>query len=773
MSAELPTVDNVRDPRVWLESVLGTKALDYVRSNNQDTLAYLGEPKKMPLFDKIRKIMDSKEKIAYVGRSLDHGAGLMYYNFWQDAENQQGLWRRCTPEEYRKDAPQWETVLSLDELSKAEGVTWVWAGSGVLDEGPEKFTEKCFIKLSVAGADATHVREFDIVKKRFVPESEGGFVLPEGKTNVGWKDRDTLYVGGSLLGEGSVTTSGYARTSREWKRGTPLTDAVEVYAGQESDVQVLASSGLDRGFRYSYYVRAPSFFETEYQVKLGPEGFGATNAAKGFRKVPVPASANVDTHGSQVIITLRNEWLGYPAGAMLAAPSVEFLEAADDAAIKKLITVLFEPTEKCSLDDTGECKSYLILHLLNNVRSELRFWQYSEASKTWSLKHTIRGEGVASISMDGLTHSRTDDLFATSSSFTLPTTLSFCHADTPKVQTRLKSLPAFFETADLEEQQFEATSLDGTTVPYFLVSKKGMKLDGTTPTLLYGYGGFEISLTPGYQASTGVAWLEKGYAYVQANIRGGGEFGPTWHQAALKEKRHKAYEDFEAVAKDLVKRGVTCRERLGVEGGSNGGLLTGNMLARSPELFGAIVSAVPLLDMKHYNRLLAGASWMSEYGDPDVADEWEFLRHNSPYHTLAKGKAATPTLFTTSTRDDRVHPAHARKLAAKMYDLGLPVLSYENIEGGHGGAANNEQRAFMSTLMYAFLYKTLVDRTLEPELAKRPPRDGGRRVVANWVYLAGEMAGDVMQRAPPIKWMVPTVAALALAAVVVMRPRLR
>ena len=418
-------------------------------------------------------------------------------------------------------------------------------------------------------------------------------------------------------------------------------------------------------------------------------------------------------------------------------------------------------------------KSFLILHLLNNVRSELRFWSFDQASGAWSLHHTIHGQGVAQISMQGVHGTRSDELFATSSSYTLPTTLSSCHAQSPSKQSPLKSLPVFFDAAGLQEEQYEATSLDGTKVPYFLVSRTGAPLDGSTPTLLYGYGGFELNQTPGYSATVGVAWLEKGYAYAVACTRGGAEFGPSWHQAGRKQHRHRVYEDFEAVAKDLVARGVTSHERLGVEGGSNGGMLTGNMITRSPELFGAIISEVPLLDMRRYTKLLAGASWVDEYGDPRVAGEWDFLRHNSPYHTLRAGAHPTPTLVTTSTRDDRVHPAHARKLVGKMYDLGLPVLSYENIEGGHGGAANSEQRAFMSTLTFTFLEKALAERSLAPTLAKRAPRDGGRRTLANWLYFMGAAAstvGSLRIPRPPAKWVA---AALALAAAVALRPRLR
>ena len=562
---------------------------------------------------------------------------------------------------------------------------------------------------------------------------------------------------------------------REWKRGTPLSSSVEVFAGETSDVLSIGYTYLDRGYRTSWRQRAVTFYTNRYEVELGPEGYGAEAASKGYRHVPVPDDAEVGTFADQLMITLRSDWLGFSTGSLLATPLVKFLESKpDDDTRKRMLTPLFEPTKTSSLEGAGESKSYVILQVLDNVRSENRFMRYNITSGEWSLTHTLRGEGVASISASGVNGYRTDEIWTTSSSYTMPTTYSLAHAERPTKQEKLKALPAFYDVTGLLSEQYEAISLDGTKVPYFLVRRADMKMDGSTPTLLYGYGGFEISMTPGYAATVGVGWLEAGYAYAVANIRGGGEFGPSWHQAALKEKRHKAYEDFEAVAKDLVKRGVTSTSRLGVQGGSNGGLLTGCMLARSPELFGAIVSQVPLLDMKRYNKLLAGASWMAEYGNPDTSD-WEFLQHNSPYHRMTKASKAPPTLFTTSTRDDRVHPAHARKLAGKMYDLGLPVLTYENIEGGHGGAADNKQRAFMSTLMYSFLHKALAEQSLAKTLAKRPTEnvDGGRRVVKNIIYRAqlGVMHLKSMRGLP--RWMAPTVSAVALAIAVVMQRRIK
>lgn len=758
--ADAPTVENLSDPRMWLEDVDGAAALDWVREKNKDALSILGDPNEDAMYKRILAILDSKEKIPYIGRVLNN----LYYNFWQDDVHVRGIWRRCPLAEYKKEQPNWETVLDLDALSKAEGKTWVWAGSVVLDEGPDVPTDRVLIKLSDGGADANHVREFDIGTKEFVPADASGFELPEAKWSVGWKDRDTLLVGGSGFGDAAVTDSGYARTVREWTRGRPYTDATEVYAGERADVATHGYTYLDRGHRYSVRVRALTFWTSRYEVQLGPEGYGALAAAEGYRVVHVPSDAQLATFADQLLVTLRSAWLGFAAGAMLAAPARRFLEVAtsaevDEEALRPLFTPLFVPSDSCSLDGSSESKNYMLLNVLDNVRSENRFWRYDKASGKWGLEQTLRGEGVTEISASGVNGDKTDDIWTTSSSYTMPTTYSIARADKPSAQEKLKALPAMYDASGLASQQFAATSLDGTKVPYFLVSRKDTPLDGSTPTLLYGYGGFEISMTPSYAATVGVGWLESGGAYAVANIRGGGEFGPAWHQAALKEKRHKAYEDFEAVARDLVKRGVTSPSRLGCQGGSNGGLLTGNMVARAPQLFGAIVVEVPLLDMRRFNKLLAGASWMGEYGDPDKPDEWSFLQNYSPYHRVVDGARAPPTLFTTSTRDDRVHPGHARKLAGKMYDLGLPVVSYENIEGGHGGAADNKQRAFMRTLMFSFLRKALVEATLAPALAARPPQDGGRRTFANVLYRGKVLSATL---GLPKKWMAPAISTVVI-----------
>jgi prolyl oligopeptidase len=590
-------------------------------------------------------------------------------------------------------------VLDVDALGAAEDVSWVWGGSTVLDEGPDTAKDLVIIKLSRGGSDATVAREFDLNKKEFVSEADGGFVLPEAKSDFCYKDRDTLLVGG-VFGDHEMTDSGYPRTVREWKRGTPLSSAEKTYEGEQADVYVNGYAYHDRGEWYEMRTRSMTFYTSRTEIKQ-PDG--------SFVHIPVPDDAGVGTFADQIIVSLRSPWLGHEAGAMLVAPLQEFMGTSSDAEREKLMMSLFTPTETNSLLSSSETRNYLILSVLDNVAEELRFWKFDKGS--WTLERTFKEDGFLQTSAQAVDSDNSDAIWVTSSGYTQPPTLSLADAKTPETQEKLKSLPSFYNATGITTKQYFATSVDGTKVPYFLIAPENLPLDGSTPTLLYGYGGFEISLTPAYSGGVGAAWLEKGRAYVQANIRGGGEYGPRWHQAALKENRKKSYEDFESVARDLIERGITSPQKLGCQGGSNGGLLTGNMLVRSPELFGAIVCQVPLLDMNRFHKLLAGASWMGEYGNPE--EDWQFLQKYSPYHNIDSETKYPPILFTTSTRDDRVHPGHARKMVRKLLDMGKSsTYYYENIEGGHGGAADNKQRAFMSTLGYSFLDQVLGSGTV-------------------------------------------------------------
>eukprot|EP00051_Salpingoeca_urceolata_P027732 m.483005 g.483005 ORF g.483005 m.483005 type:complete len:696 (+) comp22741_c0_seq1:136-2223(+) len=677
---------------LWLEEVLGEKPIEWVRGRNEHVLGALGTPTEHPVHDRLLSILESKDKIPTVSK-----IGEFLYNFWQDGSHVRGLWRRTSLEEFRKPAPQWETVIDLDELGKAEDKTWVWHGYSLLQ--PDR--DLALIHLSPGGSDASVIREFNLSKLAFVSESEQGFVLPVAKSRVSWLDRNTLLVG-TDFGEGSLTDSGYPRVSKQWKRGTPLAEAELVYEGEKEDVAASSSFEWQPGYEYTWRHRRVTFYTSKKQVKFGKDGE--------WTELQVPDDVELSAFKDQLLLWLRTPWTvggkEYPAGTLLAVPTTEFLK--NGAATEP--TPLFVQTPEAALETYCCVKEYLILTILHNVQNVLEFWKYTPGS-SWEKTSRNASKGYQTRRVRPFDRHTSNAFFLTAQGYTEPSSLSL-HADAGSWETtepeKLKQLPSFFNADDLVVEQHSTKSKDGTDVFYFEIKKKDCPMDGTTPTLLYGYGGFEISMVPGYAATIGVSWLEKGGCYVEANIRGGGEFGPPWHQAALKEKRHTAYEDFVAVGEDLIARKVTTKEGLGCRGGSNGGLLTGNMLTMRPDLWGAIVCQVPLLDMRRFNKLLAGASWMAEYGDPDTDDWANFLHKYSPYQNLKESVAYPPILFTTSTKDDRVHPGHARKMVHRMLELKAEnVYYYENIEGGHAGAADNKQRAFMTTLMFQFLYKTL------------------------------------------------------------------
>lgn len=671
------------DPYQWLEEIEGARALAWVRERNARTEAELAAtPQFRQLEADIRTILDSDAKIPYVEKIGD-----FYYNLWKDKDHARGIWRRTTLAEYRKPNPAWETVLDIDALNAAEQETWVWHGAQCLK--PDN--TRCLIALSRGGSDADVTREFDLISKTWV---EGGFYRPAAKGGLGWIDADTVYVY-TDFGQGSLTSSGYPRMVKEWKRGTPLEAAKVVYEGKVDDMYIAAGHDPTPGFERDFVTRTIAFYNDELYLR---------DKGGALVKVDAPNSANKSVHRQWLGLELREPWTvggrTYQAGSFLVTHFDAFMAG------ERQFDVLFEPTDTTSLAGVTFTADHTVLNVMQDVKNRLSVLTHRDG--TWAARSLQVGHSpFGAISASAVDSQESNALWLTVTDYLTPTTLLL--TDVGQAQARiepLKAMPAFFDASgDVIEQHF-ATSRDGTRVPYFLVRPKDLSFDGAAPTLLYGYGGFEISLTPGYSGGIGKGWLEKGGVYAVANIRGGGEYGPRWHQAALKANRHKAYEDFAAVAQDLVARKVTSPEHLGAQGGSNGGLLMGNMLTRYPQLFGAIVVQVPLLDMKRYSHLLAGASWMAEYGDPDTAD-WEYIRTFSPYHLFDPGKTYPPTLFMTSTRDDRVHPGHARKMAAKMLDAGKDVRYYENIEGGHGGAADNAQAAHMSALAYTFLWDQL------------------------------------------------------------------
>jgi prolyl oligopeptidase len=672
--------DDEKDPNLWLEDVTGEKALNWVKEQNANST---GELTKTPAFTELRdtlpKILDSNERIPFVAKHGDY-----YYNLWRDAKNKRGLWRRTTLDEYRKASPKWETVLDLDALGEAESEKWVWKGAHFL----EPACERCLLSLSRGGADATVTREFDVTKKSFIKD---GFKLDEAKSGVSWRNKDSVFVA-TDFGKGSLTKSGYSRIVKVWQRGTPLAEAKLVYEGKHEDVGVGASADLAKGFEREFVYRTITFWKHDFFLRKNDK----------LIKIDVPEDAITSVHREHLLVRLRTDWkIGektYPAGALIVTNFDDFMKG------QRKFEVLFEPSERKSLAGSTPLRNHIIINELDNVKNRLYLLTPKEGG--WKREPLAGVPANATVSVSAIDADESDDYFMTAAGYLTPSSLYLGTAGKGAAE-KLKQLPAFFKTDGLAVSQREAKSKDGTRIPYFLVGRKDLDLNGKNPTLLYGYGGFEISLQPGYQAGTGVAWLEKGGVYAVANIRGGGEFGPKWHQAALKANRHKAYEDFIAVAEDLIAAKITSPKHLGIMGGSNGGLLMGNMLTMRPDLFGAIVCQVPLLDMQRYHKLLAGASWMAEYGNPDEPKEWEYIKTFSPYHNVKKDVMYPRILFTTSTRDDRVHPGHARKMVAKMKAQGHNVVYYENIEGGHGGAADNPQLAFMSALAYRFLWNQL------------------------------------------------------------------
>ncbi len=677
--AQTPMAPEKDDPYLWLEEVDGVRALEFARAASVRTVAELSErPEFVGIRDAVRDVLDSGERIA----AVDWHAGRLY-NFWQDRANPRGLWRRTTWAEYRQPQVAWETVLDVDALARDEGENWVWKGAECL---PPR-GDRCLISLSRGGGDAAVVREFDLVTRTFIAD---GFALAEAKSDVVWRDFDTIYVG-TDFGPGSLTDSGYPRIVKRWRRGTPLSQAVTVFEGARTDVGVGAwveHDASDGSVRISEGVRRSiAFFKGETFVLLDSTP----------TRLALPDDAAARIAGPWLIVRLRSAWSiedrSYPAGALIAVRLQSFLEG------RRTFDVLFESTPRTALQNWSATRGTVVLDLLDNVRT--RIVTLTPDGSGWHSRE-IALPALGAASATPVDRHESDQVFITYQDFLTPPTLFVGQAGDPL--EKLKSMPAFFEASDMTVQQLQARSRDGTRVPYFVISKRGLK---NAPTMLYGYGGFEVSLEPFYSGGLGRAWLARGGVLVIANIRGGGEFGPEWHQAALKEKRQNAFDDFIAIAENIIRRGIARPDQIGIRGGSNGGLLIGAALTQRPELFGAAVAQVPLLDMRRYNKLLAGASWMAEYGDPDVPEQWAYISRYSPYQAVRKDARYPPTLFVTSTLDDRVHPGHARKMFARMREQGHDVWYYENIEGGHGAASNNEQRALMNAIEYTFLWKHL------------------------------------------------------------------
>ena len=667
------------DPYQWLEDVTGERPLAWVNEQNAKSRGELeARPEFKAIHERLLSIYNSRERIPDVQKR-----GAWLYNFWQDAQSPRGLWRRTTMEEYRKKDPAWETILDVGKVGADENTNWVFKGASCLY--PDY--RRCLVSLSRGGADAVEIREFDIEKKEFV---KGGFVLAESKGGASWLDIDTLYIERDF-GPGTLTTSGYPRIVKEWKRGAPLADAKVMLEGKEADVGVSGAVIHEKDRKYELLSRDITFWESENFIREGGK----------WVLLDTPRDARVSAAHHWLLVNLRTDWklpaATYKSGSLIGMNLDRFLAG------EREFTVIFEPAERVALQDFAVTRDTIVLDILDNVKS--RIVEVRRDGGKW-VSNEVVVPASSAIDVAAVERNESDDYWMTVTSFVEPTTLYLATPGRSERQ-RLKWLPAFFEAKGIVTRQFEATSKDGTKIPYFVVMRESAKTDGGNPTILYGYGGYEISMLPSYNGAIGASWLERGGIWVLANIRGGGEFGPQWHTTAVRDGRQKTHDDFIAVAEDVIKRGITSPKHLGIMGGSQGGLLVGATFTQRPELFKAVVCQVPLLDMRRFNKLLAGASWMGEYGDPDKPEDWAFISKYSPYQNVAKDKKYPRVLFYTSTRDDRVHPGHARKMVAKMTGQGHDVLYYENTEGGHAAGSTPAQQAYMWALTYTFFLNEL------------------------------------------------------------------
>jgi len=677
-----PTPD---DPYTWMEEIEGDRAMAFARAENARSLPLLqGDARYATLRGDALTILQARDRIPVVGFSGDGKLS----NFWQDAVHVRGVWRKTTLDSYRTAEPVWETVLDIDALAKAEGKNWVYKGASCLP--PED--RYCLVSLSDGGKDAVVYREFDTVTKTFV---SGGFETPEGKQNVSWLDKDTLLIARDW-GQGSMTKSSYPYIVKRWTRGTPLSAAVEVFRGTVDDVSASPYVLRDADGKVQAVLvnRAVSFFEAETYLLTD----------KGPAKLPFPLKSSIQgLVQGRMLMTLEEDWAaqGLKQGDLV---SLDLAAVKADAAAAKA-TLVLRPTARQSIEGLNITRNKVVVALYEDVKGKALVFTPA-AGGGWTSR-ALDLPANASVGIGSA--SETDDrIFVSVANYLTPSTLWLADAAAGTVET-IKASPERFDASTHVVEQFFATSKDGTKVPYFVVRPKDLKYDGQAPTLLYAYGGFQSSMTPGYSATVGKLWLERGGVYVVANIRGGGEYGPAWHQAGLKANRQKVYDDFFAVSEDLIARKITSPRRLGVMGGSNGGLLMGVALTQRPELYNAVVIQVPLFDMLNYTRIGAGASWVGEYGDPAKPEERAWIAAYDPYSNLKAGKPYPKVFLETSTKDDRVHPAHARKAAARLKDLGYDYLYYENIDGGHSAAANLDETATRLALEFTYLSQQLID----------------------------------------------------------------
>jgi prolyl oligopeptidase len=672
------------DPFIWLEEAHGERAMNWVKAENAKTDAVLErDPRFASLFHDAKVILEAKDRIpepALIAGQI--------FNFWQDAGHTHGIWRQTSLADFQSAAPDWRTVIDLDALSKSENANWFWKGA--ICREPDE--QRCIIRLSDGGEDAVTLREFDLAKAAFV---DGGFSLPSGKQDFAWQDADTLLLAREWQ-PGEMTRSGYAFVVKRIKRGQPLAAAVEVYRGSADDVGVSPISLSDgAGHSVAFLQRAVSIFEFEYYL-LGPQGTA---------KLSLPMKADLLTLlDGRLIVSLHEDWRR-DGQATLPQGSLVSLELAALAADPQHLqpALIYAPAAREAFVEAGATRGHLLVHTLDNVNG--RAYSYTpEPNNRWSRRQIELPDNISVNVIDTDLHSEL--AFVQVTGFLAPPKLML--ADLGKGSLTIsKTLPPKFDAARDAVEQFTATSKDGTKIPYFIVHPIAMKLDGSTPTILNAYGGFLDARTPNYSAELGKLWLERGGAFVLANIRGGGEFGPAWHEAGLKTHRQRIYDDFAAVGEDLIARGFTSSAHLGIMGGSNGGLLMGVEFIQHPQLWRAVDIQVPLLDMLRYEQIAAGSSWVAEYGSVSVPAERAFLASISPYENLRAGVKYPEALIWSTTKDDRVGPQHARKFAAKLAALGVPYLYFEVIEGGHGAGATPDERAKMHAREYTYFSRKL------------------------------------------------------------------
>lgn len=671
----------------WLEEVEGERALAFATEMNAQSLDRLtSDPRYDTLYNQALEVLQSTDRIPYVG--VRNGE---LWNFWQDADHVKGLWRKTSVESYATDNPEWDVVLDLDALGEAEGHNWVWRGADCL--APD-YT-RCMITLSDGGSDAAVRREFNMETREFI---EDGFTIDETKGSTAWIDEDTLLIA-TALDPAEATQSGYPFVVKRWTRGTPIEEAQEVIRGEESNVGVWpARFEQADGTAYMMAIQAASFFESVYFYL--PDG--ATGEPV---QMPLPRKSSPQTlFDGQLVFSIEEEWTPveggetYPTGSILSFDMAEFVETGELPSVE----VVFTPNERQSIGSVATTQNHLLMVINDNVVGGLEAFTRTDAGWASESVETPQNASISIVTAD----EQSDLAYVNVEGFLEPEALYRLTADLELEAA--KSAPSWFDAEGLVVEQRQAESTDGTMIHYFIVHAGDA--EGPQPTLLYAYGGFQVSLTPSYSGTRGRMWLENGGTYVLANIRGGGEFGPAWHQAGLRTNRQRIYDDLIAVAEDLIDDGVTTSDQLAVQGGSNGGLLTGVMYTQRPDLWGAVISQVPLLDMLRFHTLLAGASWQDEYGFPDEnAEEREFLRSISPFHNVETGVDYPPMFLLTSTKDDRVHPGHARKLAYLLNEMEQDVLYYENMEGGHSAAANLQESARRLALEYTFLMEELMD----------------------------------------------------------------